>query len=127
VVKDNVIITGDAARLAHSLSGGGINNAMFSGSLAGIIAAKYLNKELESLETYQELMQDKISTLTKEHGLRCNLIKSDNSYLTKFGMGVSLVHFVNKFFPESFGRLYSKLTEKDKKILKSLGETNKLL
>lgn len=127
LVRDNVMITGDAARLAHSLSGGGINNAIFSGNLAGIVSAKYLNNELESLETYQELMQRKISTLTKEYRLRCNLIKNDDSYLTKFRMGVSAVHFINKFFPRFFEKVYLKLTENDKRILKSLGETNRLL
>jgi len=49
LIKDNVILTGDAARLAHPLSGGGIRNALFSGSLAGIIAAKFINREIPSL------------------------------------------------------------------------------
>jgi digeranylgeranylglycerophospholipid reductase len=127
LIKDNVIITGDAARLVHPLSGGGINNAIFSGSIAGIIAAKYVNKELKSLELYKELLQRKIKTITREYQIKCNMMKSNDSFLTKYRMGVASIYFINKYFSRIFERLIPKLTEKDKKILKSLGESYKLL
>jgi len=84
LVNNNILITGDAARLAHPISGGGIKNAIFSGSLAGIISAKYIQGEISSLKPYQDLLQKKISKLKNEYNFRRQAIKNDDSYLTKF-------------------------------------------
>jgi digeranylgeranylglycerophospholipid reductase len=39
-VKDNLMLVGDAARMADAITGGGIRNAIRSGSIAGEVAAK---------------------------------------------------------------------------------------
>jgi flavin-dependent dehydrogenase len=119
LIKDNVIITGDAARLAHSLSGGGIRNALFSGSLAGITAAKYVKGEISSLIPYQDFMKTKITRLDKEYNFKNKAFKNENNLLTKFGSAISITCFINKLFPNVFEVLYKKFSEKDKLILES--------
>ena len=100
---------------------------IIGGNIAGIVAAKYVNKELKSLELYQKLLQSKIKNLTREYQIKCSMMKSDDSFLTKYRMGHASLYFFNKYFPGIFERLFPKLTEKDKKIFKSLGETYKIL
>jgi digeranylgeranylglycerophospholipid reductase len=123
LIKDNVIITGDAARLAHPLSGGGIRNAIFSGTLAGIITSKYLHGEISSLEPYQSLMQNRIVRLNREYNFKCKICKDDNGYLGKFGMTVTIAYFINKLFPIFFEEVFSHLLKRDKEIFKSLKES----
>ena len=119
LLKDNVIITGDAGRLAHPLSGGGIRNALFSGCLSGIIAAKYIHREIPSIELYQNLMQKKISRLDKEYYFKNRISKNEGIFLRNFGMTISMVSFIYKLFPKSLERLFTKFSEKDKLVLKS--------
>ena len=121
--KDNVIITGDAGRLAHPLSGGGIRNALFSGSLAGVIATKYIQGEISSLELYQNLMQKKISRLDKEYNLKSRISKNESIFLRNFGMAISMVYLIYKLFPNSLERLFTKFSEKDKLVLKFFKES----
>lgn len=127
LIKDNVIITGDAARLAHPLSGGGIRNALFSGSLAGIIAAKYIHGEIPSLEPYQDSMRTKISRLKKEYIFKSKVSKNENSFLRKFGMAISITCFINRLFPNFLEGLFTKLSEKDKLIFESYKESSFIL
>ncbi|MCK4306840.1 hypothetical protein KAW50_01280, partial [candidate division WOR-3 bacterium] len=44
LVKDNVCIVGDAARLVDPISGGGIGNALLSGKLAGKACASAISQ-----------------------------------------------------------------------------------
>ena len=127
LTKDNVIITGDAGRLAHPLSGGGIRNAIISGSLAGIIAAKYIKGEISSLEPYQEYMQRKISRLNKEYNFKSLSIKDEDGFKGKFGMAVSMACFINKLLPGSLEKLFTKLSEKDKLILKTYKDSTSVI
>jgi flavin-dependent dehydrogenase len=117
--KDNVIITGDAGRLAHPLSGGGIRNALFSGSLSGIIAAKYIQREIPSLELYQNLMQKKISILNKEYNFKNIISKNEGIFLRNFGMIISMGSCFHKLFPNVLERLFTISSNKDKLIFKS--------
>ena len=119
LIKDNVIITGDAARLAHSLSGGGIRNALFSGSLAGITAAKYIKGEISSLEPYQDFMKTKITRLEKEYNFKNKAFENENSLIKNFGSAIKIACFLNKIFPNVFEVLYKKFSENDKLILES--------
>jgi digeranylgeranylglycerophospholipid reductase len=123
LIKGNVIITGDAARLAHPLSGGGIRNALFSGSLAGIIAAKFIKGEISSLESYQSLMQKRISILKKEYFFKNKISKNGSIYLRNFGMAVSISSLLFKLFPNSLEELFTKFSMNDKLILKSYKES----
>lgn len=57
LVKNNILLTGDAARLVDSLSGAGIANALLSGKIAGQVASEYLANEGNSpdfLKKYEE-------------------------------------------------------------------------
>ena len=127
LVKDNVLITGDAARLAHPISGGGIKNAIFSGSLAGIITAKYIHGEISSLKLYQNILQKKISRLTNEYNFRKKAIKTNDSYLTKFRLIIFIAYFMNRMFPNIFDKSLSNLSKNEKFVLKSLKESFSLL
>ena len=49
LVKDGVMIVGDAARQVNSLNGGGIAYSLFAGKIAGETAAEYLNSSQNSL------------------------------------------------------------------------------
>jgi len=119
LIKDKVIITGDAARLAHSLSGGGIRNAVFSGSLAGITAAKYVKGEISSLEPYHDYMKTKILRLEKEYNFKNKGFKNENSLIKNFGSAITIACFLNKIFPNVLEVLYKKFSENDKLILES--------
>ncbi|MCK4365566.1 MAG: NAD(P)/FAD-dependent oxidoreductase [Thermoplasmatales archaeon] len=123
LIKDNVLITGDAARLAHPLSGGGIRNALFSGSLAGIIAAKYSLGEISSLEPYQDTMQTKILRLGKEYNFKCKISKNEDIFLRNFGMAISTICLIHRLFPNFLERLFTKFSERDKLILESYKES----
>lgn len=127
LVKDNVLITGDAARLAHSISGGGIKNAIFSGGLAGIISAKYIHGEIASLKPYHDLLQKKIFRLTNEYNFRKQAIKNDNSYLTKFRVIIFIAYFINRVFPNLFEKSLSNLLKNEKLVIKSLKESFSIL
>jgi digeranylgeranylglycerophospholipid reductase len=57
LVKDNILLAGDAARLVDSLSGAGIANALLSGKIAGQVASEYLANRGNSpdfLKKYEE-------------------------------------------------------------------------
>jgi digeranylgeranylglycerophospholipid reductase len=63
LVKENVILVGDAGRLVDSLSGAGISNALFSGKIAGAVVSQYIKNgklSVSFLKKYQdELMRSK--------------------------------------------------------------------
>jgi len=57
LVKDNILLAGDAARLVDSLSGAGIANALLSGKIAGQVASEYLangGNSPDYLKKYEE-------------------------------------------------------------------------
>ncbi|MFQ6087611.1 MAG: NAD(P)/FAD-dependent oxidoreductase [Candidatus Methanofastidiosia archaeon] len=59
--SDNLMIAGDAARMVNPLTGGGIHTAMISGTYAGKVASKALERSdfsEEFLEKYQRLWRD---------------------------------------------------------------------
>lgn len=123
LIKNNVMIVGDAARLIHQTSGVGIVNALFSGCLAGIIAAKYIHGEIPSLELYQDSMQSKITRLRKIYISKCKVYKNEDMLLRKYGRAYSLLNFFNKFFPNLVERNISKRLEQDRHILESYNES----
>jgi digeranylgeranylglycerophospholipid reductase len=63
LVKENVLLVGDAARVVDSLSGAGISNALLSGKIAGSVVSQYIKNgksPLSFLKKYQdELMRSK--------------------------------------------------------------------
>lgn len=63
LVKENVLLVGDAGRVVDSLSGAGISNALLSGKIAGSVVSQYIkdgNLSVSSLKRYyDELMRAK--------------------------------------------------------------------
>ena len=99
LTKENIMIAGDAARLVYSESGGGIENALFSGRLTGIIAAKYINGEISSLDTYQYAMRLKILRIRNGYNRRTKASKTNEKFLKTYQGIYSLLNFINKLFP----------------------------
>ncbi|HVP36785.1 MAG TPA: NAD(P)/FAD-dependent oxidoreductase [Terriglobales bacterium] len=58
LVKDNILLTGDAARVVDSLSGAGIANALLSGKIAGQVASEYLSNGADSLDFLKKYEQE---------------------------------------------------------------------
>lgn len=63
LVRDNILLVGDAGRLVDSLSGAGISNALLSGKIAGEVISRFLRtgeSSLSALEDYQDrLLEEK--------------------------------------------------------------------
>jgi len=70
LVKDNVMVTGDAGRLVNAEWGCGIRNALVSGRAAGETAAEFVQGKIASLEPYQASMEGRISALKRALKLR---------------------------------------------------------
>jgi digeranylgeranylglycerophospholipid reductase len=119
LIKDNVMIVGDAARLAHPALGGGIGNALFSGSLAGIVAAKYIKGEIPSLKSYQNSMHIKISRLRKAYNSKVKVSETEEKFVRTYRRVFSILCFINKLFPNLLQGHISKILEQDKFILES--------
>jgi digeranylgeranylglycerophospholipid reductase len=66
LVKNNLLIAGDAARLLDSLSGAGIINAILSGKYAGQAAAKYLAGEIKNTNKFEEYYPGKFLEIKGE-------------------------------------------------------------
>ena len=92
-MKKNVMVVGDAARLALPLMGGGIGNALYSGELAGTIAAKYIRKEV-SLEKYQDLMKEKIDLLQKSY--KKEIMMDESKFIKSLKRTFSMEFFLIK-------------------------------
>jgi geranylgeranyl reductase family protein len=54
MVKDNVILTGDAAGMTHPITGGGIHQAVECGALAGRGAARFAAGDEDALDWYKD-------------------------------------------------------------------------
>jgi digeranylgeranylglycerophospholipid reductase len=63
LVKENVLLVGDAGRVVDSLSGAGISNALLSGEIAGSVVSQYIKNGGLSVsflrKYYDELMRSK--------------------------------------------------------------------
>ncbi len=119
LTKDNIIFTGDAARFANPIFENGINNAVFSGSVAGLIAAKFIKGEIPTISIYEELMKNKVRTLKRAYYQK-NRLKTEEEYIKSYRRIFSLLSILNKFFPNILQNQFIKIVKKDKKILESL-------
>lgn len=119
LIKDNVLIVGDAARIAHPLSGSGIGNAYFSGSIAGILAAKFINGEIPSLAAYQDVMQYKIAKLGKEYNKKVKIFENEKRFIHTYNRDWLMLWLMNKLFPRFLENRVAKVIRKDKSILES--------
>jgi len=108
LMKDNVMIVGDAARLANSVSGAGIYNAFFSGRLAGLTASKYIHGEIPSLESYQDALNVKISRLKNIYHFKSKL-ETEKKFVRAFRIFFSITCFINKTLPTLLQNHISKI------------------
>ncbi|MDR3102658.1 MAG: NAD(P)/FAD-dependent oxidoreductase [Methanocalculaceae archaeon] len=90
-VADNLIIVGDAARLSDPITGGGIYNAMYTGKLAGNVAAAAIKNgdtSKKALMVYDKTWRDSHlgKTLVRNYAVKESFIKMDDKKLN------SIVH-----------------------------------
>ena len=119
VYKDNVMITGDAARLVNSLTAGGMRYALISGSLAGIVASKYIKKEINSLELYQLNLNKKIRSLTKIYNKKRKMEK-EKKFINAYSRIFSIACNLNRIAPNICQNYLFKSLRKDWHIIDSL-------
>jgi digeranylgeranylglycerophospholipid reductase len=118
LIKDNVMIVGDAARLANPVLGNGIENAIFSGGLAGKIAANYVHGKISSLKPYQDLMRSKILTLKKVY-MRKTKLTTEKKFIHAYQRVFTMLFLINKLFPNLLENRVVKTIERDKFIFES--------
>jgi digeranylgeranylglycerophospholipid reductase len=94
MVKGNLMLTGDAARVLDSLSGAGISNALISGSIAGETAAAFLTNETELKEYPRQFMKLKSRELYAYKLFRSLFVKVLDSDFDK------IIDAIDDFFPE---------------------------
>jgi len=119
LTTDNVIFVGDAARFANPIFENGINNAVFSGSVAGIIAAKFIKGDLSTLTIYEDLMKNKVKRLKKAYYHK-NRLTTEKKYVKSYRRVFSLLNSLNRLFPNILQNQYIKIVKNDKKILDSI-------
>jgi len=119
VYKDNVMITGDAARLTNSLTAGGIRYALISGALAGIVASKYLNNEVNSLELYQIRLKKLVRALNRIYNKKRKM--EEEKYFIKYYSRIfKVAGYAIKVAPNFTEKYILKKLQKDRLIIDNL-------
>jgi len=96
VVRDNILLCGDAALLANPLHGGGIGFAMLSGRLAGETISRHLIDDT-SLQTYEEELKKRIYwKLRKSYKVRESIMEHG---LDRYYFLIKSLLWVHKIFP----------------------------
>ncbi len=112
LTKDNVMFVGDAARLADAALGGGIQNAIFSGSLAGTIAADYIKGKISSLNVYQKAMEYKTDRLRKAY-YRKSKLTTDEKFIKAYKRAFLMLSFLDRASPNLLENRVAKIMKKD--------------
>jgi flavin-dependent dehydrogenase len=116
LVENNIIFVGDAARLVDPASGAGIHNSVFSGALAGLIAADYINGKISSLDIFQDLMKNKINRIRRTYNNKIKLNTGDK-FVKGFNRVFATISMLNKLFPNFYQGYIAKILNKDLKII----------
>ena len=101
LVKGNVILVGDAARVSIPVTGGGIGNALFTGREAGELAGKVIkNREsLDNLSEYNQIVHKNLSKrLKRAYKLKEKFIKSEKN-IERIFIFLKLFMWVHKLAP----------------------------
>jgi digeranylgeranylglycerophospholipid reductase len=117
--KDNVIITGDAARLADAIGAAGIRNAVLSGNLAGKVAANYIQGNTTSFKIYQEKMNLITKKLDKIYNRQCKIYGNEEKMLKRYRTGIRFLRNMHNFFPTFIENRVAKALIKDIHSLES--------
>lgn len=104
---DGVLVAGDAAHMINPLSGGGINNAMKAGRLAGCTAAAAIRAGDTSERRLSQYHHDWMELLGEDH-LKYYRIKQALEHMDDEFLN-SLARTVNKISPEkrTLGRVFT--------------------
>ena len=116
LVKDNVMFVGDAARLTNAIFENGINLAIFSGTLAGVVAARYIKGDIKNLHYYEKLIENKKNRLIRIYNSKSKQTTEDK-FEKSFSRGFNLLNIANKIFPNLLQNQLIKIVKKDKKII----------
>ncbi len=119
VFKDNVMVVGDAARLVNPVFGKGISNAVFSGIIAGRVAAKYIQGEIDSLSLYQQIMEGKISFIKKFYKKKVKSMRSEDIFIRSYKRVFSMLHGFHRLAPIFFENRVIHLLEKDVSLVEN--------
>lgn len=119
LIKENIMFVGDAARLANPLFENGINNAIFSGTVAGITAAKYIKGNISTLTIYDKLMKNKVKRLKKAYKQK-NKLKTEKKFVKAYIKYYSLINFLNNLCPNLLQNQIIGIVKKDKKVIDSI-------
>ncbi|EMR73997.1 geranylgeranyl reductase family protein [Thermoplasmatales archaeon SCGC AB-539-N05] len=117
--KENIMITGDAARLVDTFAAGGIRNAVLSGKLAGKVAAKYIKGEITSLKPYQDVMSSIINNLIKFYSKTSYTLKSEEIYLKEYRKAIKFLSIIHSIAPSFLEKFLIRAFIKDIKIIES--------
>jgi digeranylgeranylglycerophospholipid reductase len=92
LVSDNVMLVGDAARVAIPVTGGGIGHAMISGSWAGELAGRVCaeNKPISNLRGFEKKMNTLRRKIKRAHMLYNVILKDDEIFELLFGLFIPL-------------------------------------
>jgi len=118
LVKDNVIIVGDAARLANPTSGSGIISSILSGGLAGKIAAEYVNGKTVSLELFQYLMRRKILMLKKIYMKKIKL-NSETKFIKSYNRFFKILYIFHRLAPNILETRIEKIINRDISLMEN--------
>jgi digeranylgeranylglycerophospholipid reductase len=111
LVKDNIMLIGDAARVAIPVTGAGIGHAMVTGKWAGEIAGEIINqnKSIDELMLFDRKMDKIRRKISRSYRLKQKIIRDDDFFELLFGLFIPF-QYIYKFSPNFI----------DKFVLKSL-------
>jgi digeranylgeranylglycerophospholipid reductase len=116
--KDNIMVTGDAARLVDSIGAAGIRNAVLSGNLAGKVAANYIHGNISSLKIYQDIIINRIAKKLQKMYTRSSYIYSDEErFIKRYQKGIRYLNILDRIAPIFLEKRIAKSFIKDIKII----------
>lgn len=106
LVKDNVILIGDAARVSLPVTGAGIGHALVSGKWAGDIAGNVIRKkqDLTELTRFEKTMIKIRRKIKRSYLLKEQILKDDEIFELLFGLFIPLriIYMISPKFIEKF-------------------------
>jgi digeranylgeranylglycerophospholipid reductase len=116
---NNIMFIGDAARLVDPATGAGIQNAIYSGTLAGLTAAGYIKGELKSLDIYEKLMKNKTNRIRRTYRKKSRLTTS-KKYNQSFNRLFYSINILNSINPYFYQNQITRMLKKDVKRIEYL-------
>jgi digeranylgeranylglycerophospholipid reductase len=119
IVINNIMFVGDAARLVDPASGAGIQNAIFSGTLAGLTAVGYLSGKIESLNIYEKLMKNKTNRIRRTYKNKSKLTTT-KKFNKAFNKLFYTINLFNRIIPNFYQNQITRMLKKDVKRVEYL-------